>query len=718
MRNESQLFEREGKVVKEGAFIMDKITLNNGNLRLQFDLSNGALTEVVAVKTGWEILNRPWLGLSYRLLVPLPGRRNNPVYGEKQRVTTVEVAQENKSVTFVWDGVISEFGGKHDIQITVNVKAVGDRFVFSMDINNRSGYIVENVYYPYLGDIQHPPGDEWFKTFSWQYAAAQEWNLWPTYDNLRAYHGVDFPTQFGSWTPGCGAPMSPYILLRSKNQGLYVGVYEAAAELVAWHTELRPGYWSSIDSRVPSEMSISGKDVATRFAAVHIPYIMPGECRSLTPVFLQAFEGGWQKGVDIYKEWRSSWMTPASVPDWVKEPHAWQQIHINSPEDELRLSFKDLVRVGEECARHGVKAIQLVGWNKGGQDQGNPSHDPDPRLGTFEELKEAIAKIRAMGVKVILFCKFTWADRATEWFRNHLKRLAIKDPYGDYYLYPGYQYQTATQLLDINTKRLVPMCFLSEEYLKICEKEFQKMLALGADGILFDECVHHSPALFCFDENHGHRYGGFVYANDIKLIQNFKKVLGDRKDFLFAGEACYDWEMEVYQLSYHRSESKNHIPLSRYMLPDMPFMTAVTGFNDRNMINQCLMYKYIISYEPYNFKGHLDDYPLTVEYGKKMDALRRELRDYFWDGEFRHECGATVTIMGGGEYHPYSVFINRKNNKAGLVIVNYDYEKTVTVQARLDDGNILSKYRLVDDPEWKSTQDGITIPPQSAAVVI
>ena len=38
-------------------------------------------------------------------------------------------------------------------------------------------------------------------------------------------------------------------------------------------------------------------------------------------------------------------------------------------------------------------------------------------------------------------------------------------------------------------------------------------------------------------------------------------------------------------------------------------MTAVTGFDDRSMVNQCLMYRYIISYEPYNFKGHLDDYP-------------------------------------------------------------------------------------------------------------
>ena len=50
-------------------------------------------------------------------------------------------------------------------------------------------------------------------------------------------------------------------------------------------------------------------------------------------------------------------------------------------------------------------------------------------------------------------------------------------------------------------------------------------------------------------------------------------------------------------------------------------MTAVNGFYDRNMINQCLMYRYIISYEPFHFKGWLHDYPETVAYGNAMDAL-------------------------------------------------------------------------------------------------
>jgi len=696
---------------------MNTLTLQNQTLQLKFDRQTGALVEILAQELNWPVLTSTHEGLSFRLLVPLSEeRRNNPVYGEQQTLTALDVAPDGRKALFTWDNVISEVGGPLPVKFHLEVTLTDRQVIFIPTVENRSNYIVENVYCPYLGDIQHPPQAEWFKTFLYTYATANEWSLWPTYQNLRGYYGVDYPTQFHPGAPFVGAPMAPFILLRSYRQGLYAGVNAPSSELVAWHTELRPGYGSSIDWRVSG--GLHAPEAATRFAAVHVPYVQPGETRTLTPIAIQPFRGGWQAGCDIYKQWRATWMKPPEVPNWARQPHAWQQIHINSPEDELRLSFRDLPQVGAECARHGVKAIQLVGWNDGGQDQGNPSHDPDPRLGTFAELKQAIAQCQALGVKVILFSKFTWSDRATERFRRDLIRLAIKDPYGDYYMHPGYQYQTATQLLDINTKRLIPMCFLSDEYLQVCNEEFKKTLELGADGILFDECLHHGPALLCFDPDHGHRYGAPVYANDRRLIQNFNQLSHSvNPDFLFAGEACYDWEMEAYHLSYHRSESKEHIPLSRYLLPEGLFMTAVTGFNDRNMINQCLLYKYIISYEPYNFKGHLDDYPLTIAYGKKMDAIRTELREYLWDGEFCHEVGAWVT-RDDKLHHPYAVFVSRQTGKKAVAIANYDEKETITVQVRLDDGQALTRYQLVDSPEWKSAADGIVLPPSSAAVVV
>lgn len=694
------------------------IVLQNNTLRLEFDPASGALCGLSAVQTGWKILDRAHLGLSFRLLVPLSEeKRNNPVFGEKQTLASCQVDPDQKRAVFTW-GPLHSAGGELQIRLTMEVTLSQRQAVFAVKIENNSAYVVENVYAPYLGDVQTPAGSEWLKTFSYAYGSANEFPLWPTFSNLRGYFGVDYPTQFNPSAPFTGAPMTPFMLVRGPRQGLYAGVCAPSSELVTWHAELRPGYGSSIDSRVPETRSIGGLDVSIRFAAVHLPYIQPGETRTLTPVALEAYQGGWQAGTDIYKAWRAAWMKLPRLPDWAAEPHAWQQVHINSPEDELRVQFKDLVAIGAECARHGVRAIQLVGWNDGGQDQGNPSHDPDPRLGTFDELKNAISAIHAMGVKVILFSKFTWADRATERFRADLHRLAVKDPYGDYYMHSGYQYQTATQLLDINTKRLVPMCFLSEEYLRVCDEEFQKTVALGAAGILFDECLHHGPALLCFDPQHGHRQAAPVYANDRKLIDNFRAATAERQpDFLYAGEACYDWEMETYQLSYFRSENKQHIPLSSYMLPEGLFMTAVTGFEDRSMVNQCLLYHYIISYEPYNFKGRLEDYPLTLAYGKQMDELRRELREYFWDGEFRHEVGASVT-SAEKEHHPYAVFRSRKTGQAAVAVANYAERQAITVQVTLADGQPLRRYRLVDDPEWKPVQGGILIPPASAVVIL
>ncbi|NLF30789.1 MAG: hypothetical protein GX591_07875 [Planctomycetes bacterium] len=698
---------------------MNTITLSNNHLRLTFDGATGALIGFDGLEGGWPVFDRPELGLSFRLLVPTrpmgdwhtEGRRNNPVHGEKQRLTAVQVADDGRAATFTWDGVTSEHAGPLPITVTVEVRLDDAQAVWTTRIENRCDYVVENVYCPYLGDLQPPDGPSGtLKAFSLGYADPVQRHLRPRFDNTVGYYGNDRPIQFIGRTPE-----SPFCLLLGAGAGLYAGVGSGEMELVSFCAELYPGYQSAMDSRVPAAASIAGVPVAVRFAAIHVPHVEPGQTRTLTPIVLAAFRGGWQQGADLYKRWRDGWMGTAIPPAWAAEPHAWQQIHINSPEDELRMRFGDLVAVGEQCARHGIAAIQLVGWNDGGQDQGNPSHTPDPRLGTPEELAEAIRKIQAMGVNVVLFSKFTWADRATDAFRNTLRTMAIQDPYGDYHIHPGYHYQTATQMLDLNTKRLVPMCFLDERYLRLCESEFDKTVALGPAGILYDESQHHSTALQCFAAHHGHRRGAHVYANDRELVRRLLRRAPE--GYLFAGEACYDWEYEVYHLSYFRTWNPRHVPAARYLRPHAQIMTGVPGFNDRNMINQCLLYRYVVSYEPYNFKGMLSDFPDTVSYGTRMDALRRELREWFWDGEFRDTVGGTATV-DGKPHHPFSVFVHAGGGRRGMVVANYDTEHPVRVRVALDDGQPLDRYRLVDDPTWRAAGDGVDLPPASAAVIL
>ena len=224
------------------------ITLENDTLKLGFDRKTGCLVAATAVESGWQVLNRPQVGLSFRLLVPLSeDRRNNPVFGEKQALAHIEASEDHKRAIFVWDGVDSEVGGHLAIKLTLEVSLDQRGAVFAMTVENHTPYIVENVYCPYLGDIQPPPAAEFLKSFSSAYGTATEFSIWPTYQNLRGYFGVDYPIQFATASSSVGTPMTPYILLRSQDQGLYAGVTEPSAELVAWHTELRPGYGSSID---------------------------------------------------------------------------------------------------------------------------------------------------------------------------------------------------------------------------------------------------------------------------------------------------------------------------------------------------------------------------------------------------------------------------------------------------------------------------------------
>ena len=142
-------------------------------------------------------------------------------------------------------------------------------------------------------------------------------------------------------------------------------------------------------------------------------------------------------------------------------------------------------------------------------------------------------------------------------------------------------------------------------------------------------------------------------------------------------------------------------------------MCAVIGFDDREMLNLILMDRYIISYEPYNFKGYLTDYPLTLTYGKKIDALRRKYKSYLWDAEFRDTLGATVTADGTVRH---TVFI-ASNGKRAVVVVNQELTKAITATVDLPHPGTLV-VATPEQPDAVPTTGTLQIPPRSAAVVM
>jgi hypothetical protein len=649
--------------------------LENDALRAGFSRQSGALVSLTSKLTSWQIQKPVEDALAFRMYVPMEGRRSNIIYGIGQKPVSMECAERPANqgpLVITWSGLESNNAGILDITFRATVSLTEFGLTFEGEVENNSHLTIESVSFPCLTSISPPAPDDGLVRMNQMTKSFPGTPLYPRFRDSRGYWGVDHPST------GLLFERTPYLLVTNGTEGLYMGAHRRGDQPGVDHTfEQKPGHRDFFSKGVPRGEEISGHPVRLENRNVHFPFIEPGQRKTLTPVVLQPYVGTWHAGVDVYKKWRSSWFTRAKVPTWADDIHSWQQIHINSSEGELRCRYSDLVKHARQCVKHGVKAIQLTGWTMWGQDGYLPDHNIDPRLGTWEDLKKAVAEIQAMGVKVVLYVKYQFADLTTDWYKKELHRLACHDFWGNRCEFEGYSYQSPGQMIYGTTHRLAMMCMSSAEWRKLMHEQFRKCIEVEADGALNDEIQNFRSWHFCFDKDHGHGYPAYIDSGACVLADELAEIAAAEhrgsEPFLLAGENHSDLLKLTHGLSYFRV-FEGHIPAERYIDSRFPFMVSVVGFDDRESINACLLYRYIMSYEPFHFRGELDDFPLTMEYGKKVDDLRRRYREFLWDGEFRDVLGAMVDVDGGKVDSGaclYSVFRSRSSGKHAVVAANY-----------------------------------------------
>ena len=67
------------------------VVLRSARACARFSRATGALTGFVSGESGWDVVGRPELGLSFRLLIPLADRRSNSASGAEQGPPEVTV---------------------------------------------------------------------------------------------------------------------------------------------------------------------------------------------------------------------------------------------------------------------------------------------------------------------------------------------------------------------------------------------------------------------------------------------------------------------------------------------------------------------------------------------------------------------------------------------------------------------------------------------------
>jgi hypothetical protein len=142
-------------------------------------------------------------------------------------------------------------------------------------------------------------------------------------------------------------------------------------------------------------------------------------------------------------------------------------------------------------------------------------------------------------------------------------------------------------------------------------------------------------------------------------------------------------------------------------------IAGVSGFDDREQLNMILLNRCVIQYEPFLYKGHLHDFPLTMAYGQKIDDLRRKYKAYLWEGAFRDTLGADVSANAAFRYSVYLA----GNGKRAVVVINPSSENAITAKVSLPNpGNLF--VATPEQPDAIATTGAVQIPARSAAVVI
>lgn len=683
-------------LITTSAFCQQNYKLEDENISAVVNLDNGALQCLNNRQTGWNIINETSLARTFEMRVKSSTGSSLTISGNKLPQPKIKTCKNN--IIFTWSNILGDKESAGiDFEGTITLNDEG--LIYGGTVKNNSQNIVEQLKWPTIGDVSAPNNPN---KLLYQYVTYSRLNT------VELYPG-------SSYAGSCNLPEASFVLINNGSQGLYLSSKDYKLdEYIRCEYKLLPRvkYASIVGDKLSKQNNQERNQMVLDVSANRMIHTQPNTSTKLVPFVVAPYVGTWHRGADIYKRWRKTWHTKPVYAEWIKKVNSWQQLQINGSESNLNFKYTDIIDYAKECKKYGVKALQLTGWALGGQDNGVPSCNVDPRLGTYDELKRAISESQKIGVNILLFTKFTWIDLTSDHYGQYKDFVAVNESQEPSW-HPGYNYSTYTQLLGINTHRFGVLCLSDDTCRKELCREFQKVLDLGANGMVYDENQHHAGYTLCFDKSHTHKIPGFLYRGADLLGADFHRMIEcQRPDFMMSGEAPYDIQSQYY-ITYTRADV-DHIPVLRYIDSDVPMACAIVGYNERNKLNMCLMNRYAMSYEPRNFKGSLTETPRQMAYGYQIDELRRRYADYIWNGEFRDKLGAT----SHGKDIMHTVFIRKNDMKRAAVLINtnlYDYSDAVLT---IDDAEIKDLYYATpENPALRKFDGQVKIAPQSAVVV-
>jgi len=637
--------------------------------RLRLDRRNGNLIGVAWKDPSLEVIAEPRLGENFRILLPRSDYEANYFASTEQKVSRIE--KTGNGVVCVYEN-LRNARETSDLNVRYAVSAVGGGLEFAIEVDNPTGLPLAEVFFGIIGG-NHGVGRR-----------VDTESLLPSLFGNAAPHVF---TQFTGGEYGGGNLGIPYDAMgfrypgdlqmgwveffnRKQNLGLYYANHDPESRLTGLYLELRPFALSAVpEDNWPAPADVpTGDPIGLTMGWLKFPYLKHGTFKA-GPVALRVHPGDWHQGSEIYRAWFDQYFPPRPVT-WLRKEMAWQGVILSNCEDVVNWKFADLPKLAADAKKYDVTTFEIQGWDMGGIDRGYPQYRPNPRLGTPQDFRQALAEMKKLGVHPLIFTNIQFADTATPLFKEKLHRFAVQGRWAPDSVVMGWGEGTTSARMGLTNSNMTLVSPAHPEFRRLLIDEFVQLVKDGADGFQIDKT---NVAMF-LDFN-----PDLPTSPDKSLTQELLSLMDEitrecRKvnpEFTMASEFFWDRSFPLLDVSYIRlNDIDMNSPALRYTFPEWTSTICAERPGDFNIMNNGMRYGLVWAVQPRHYIDSMDE-PLTrplSRYVQELVRIRSKHKDVLFHGRFCDTIGAEVKAEGEVRY---SVFTGMNGQGKACVVVNY-----------------------------------------------
>jgi hypothetical protein len=403
------------------------------------------------------------------------------------------------------------------LSVEVNLSVDGQQTLGSIIVQTPSSLLLTRVQFPIQICPEVQPVDHLLSAYSWG-----DDILDPIYQIPRYCARVRSRTPLTFIDHGENeliyvypAAMSmQFMTLYNANRSIYLACYSEGDETI------------SLNARV-------GAENALHLSVNHYPFVSGREWRS--PECATAhLAGGWLPAAGLYAGRMRARMPQAQHSPWLQYSFdGWAEVGLHFEGKAPEYHYNDLPDIFRSIQADGIRTLHIYGWSGNGHDTLYPDYDIDPALGSAEDLRRALDKIKAWGGRAMLYTNSRLVDPASRFYRSGGSAFVCRQRDGSPYLE---NYGTS-----VSFAVACPACAGYRDYFT---GQVRRMVAeFGAHAIQMDQ-INSTIGFLCFDPAHReeHRSPAANFLPGWSELARQVEAAGRElePDFFMWGEGCQE----------------------------------------------------------------------------------------------------------------------------------------------------------------------------------